>query len=75
MFLSEVVFLQFRDEMKRVNLPPRIASLDAVKVLFVNAFPGKIAMPQFESTEQMIYIKDMETGVYFHLEDVRYVSD
>lgn len=65
------MFLQYRDEMKRVNLPYTIGSLDAVKVLFVNAFPGLIAMPHFESQEKAIYIKDMDTGVYFQLEDIK----
>lgn len=65
------MFLQYRDEMKRVNLPPTISSLDAVKVLFINAFPGTISMPHFENQEKSIYIKDMETGVYFQLEDIK----
>ena len=56
--------------MRKVNLPPSISSIDAIKVLFVNAFPGKISMPDFENDDKSIYIKDMETGVYFQLDDV-----
>ena len=70
--LLEVVFLQFRDEMRRVNLPLTVSSLDAIKVLFMNAFPGQISMPDFEAEEKSIYIKDHETGVFFQLDDVRY---
>ena len=70
--ILEVVFLQFRDEMRRVNLPPTVSSIDAIKVLFMNAFPGQISMPDFEAEEKSIYIKDHETGVFFQLDDVRY---
>ena len=66
------MFLQFRDEMRRVNLPLTVSSLDAIKVLFMNAFPGQISMPDFEAEEKSIYIKDHETGVFFQLDDVRY---
>uniref|UniRef100_A0A7M5WRC5 Actin interacting protein 3-like C-terminal domain-containing protein n=2 Tax=Clytia hemisphaerica TaxID=252671 RepID=A0A7M5WRC5_9CNID len=68
---KEVVFLQFHDEMRRVNLPSSVSSIDAIKVLFVNAFPGKVSMPDFEMNEKSIYIKDLETGVFFQLDDVR----
>ena len=71
LYFTEVVFLQFRDEMRRVNLPSSVSSIDAIKVLFVNAFPGKVSMPDFETNEKSIYIKDLETGVFFQLDDVR----
>lgn len=61
--------MQFWDEVKRVPLPSNISSIDAVKVLFVNAFPGRISMPHFENGSKLIYIKDMVSGVYYHLED------
>lgn len=70
-FLADVVFLQFREEMRRVSLPPSASSLDAIKVLFVNAFPGQVSMPDFEMEEKNIYIKDHETGIFFQLDDVR----
>ena len=69
--LSEVVFLQYHEDMRRVNLPTSVSSIDAIKVLFVNAFPGEISMAEFENNDKSIYIKDLETGVYFQLDDVR----
>ena len=70
-FFLGVVFLQYRDEVKRIPLPETVSSLDTLKAMFVNAFAGKIAMPHFEEGSQVIYIKDMETGIYYHLEDVK----
>jgi len=57
--------------MRRINLPTSVSSIDAIKVLFVNAFPGEISMSDFETSDKSIYIKDLETGVYFQLDDVR----
>lgn len=66
-----MVFLQLRDEVKRVNLPASVNSLETIKALFVNSFPGKLATSHFDEGFKSIYIKDMDTGVYYQLEDIR----
>lgn len=67
---KDVVFLQLRDEVKRVNLPASVNSLETIKALFVNSFPGKLATSHFDEGFKSIYIKDMDTGVYYQLEDI-----
>jgi len=65
-----VVFLQYLDDVKRVNLPAAVTSLDTLKALFVTSFPDRISLQDFEDGVKVVYIKDGDTGTYYMLEDV-----
>lgn len=65
-----VVFLQCADDVKRVNLPATVTSIDTLKALFVTSFPDRITMQDFEDGMKSVYIKDADTGTYYMLEDV-----
>lgn len=70
-----IAFLQYRDEVKRVNLPSLMRSIDTVKSLFVEAFPNKVTLQHFQTGKITIYIKDIENGVYYQLENIGDVSN
>ena len=65
-----MLFLQYNDEIKRVNMPNSITSLDTLKALFVTSFPGKLSMMRIDE-RGLIYIKDKEADIFYELEDLR----
>jgi len=68
--VDRVLFLQYKDEIKRVNMPNSISSLDTVKALFVTSFPGKLSMVRIDE-RGLIYVKDKEADIFYELEDLR----
>eukprot|EP00794_Sanderia_malayensis_P003253 gene3253-3734_t len=70
---SHVLYLQYNDEIKRVNMPSVISSLDTLKALFVTSFPGKLSMIRLDE-RGLIYIKDKEADLFYELEDIRDVQ-
>ena len=64
-----VLFLQYKDEIKRVNMPKSISSLDTLKALFVTSFPGKLSMVRIDE-RGLIYIKDKDADIFYELEDL-----
>ncbi|XP_065053293.1 SRC kinase signaling inhibitor 1-like isoform X2 [Rhopilema esculentum] len=66
---DRVLFLQYKDEIKRVNMPKSISSLDTLKALFVTSFPGKLSMVRIDE-RGLIYIKDKDADIFYELEDL-----
>lgn len=69
--VTGVLYLQYREETKQVRMPAEISSQDALRVLFVTAFPHQLTMKMLQSPNTAIYIKDTSRNVYYDLEDMR----
>uniref|UniRef100_A0A3Q0R9W7 Actin interacting protein 3-like C-terminal domain-containing protein n=1 Tax=Amphilophus citrinellus TaxID=61819 RepID=A0A3Q0R9W7_AMPCI len=65
-----VLFLQYGEETKQVWVPTEISSRDALRGLFVNAFPHQLTVKMLQSPNMAIYIKDTSHNVYYDLEDI-----
>lgn len=70
--VSGVLFLQYGEETKQVWVPREISSQDALRALFVTAFPQQLTMKMLQSPNMAIYIKDTTRNVYYDLEDIRW---
>ncbi|XP_054624283.1 sickle tail protein-like [Dunckerocampus dactyliophorus] len=69
-----VLYLQYGDETKQIRMPAEINSEDALRALFVAAFPQQLTTKMLQSPSMAIYIKDTRRNVYFDLEDVRNIT-
>ncbi|KAM9350014.1 sickle tail protein [Symphorus nematophorus] len=69
-----VLYLQYGEETKQVRMPAEISSEDAVRALFVTAFPHQLTMKMLQSPNMAIYIKDTSRNVYYDLEDIRNIT-
>ncbi|KAL3987886.1 hypothetical protein ACER0C_012204 [Sarotherodon galilaeus] len=69
-----VLFLQYGEETKKVWVPTEISSQDALRALFVTAFPQQLTMKMLQSPNMPIYIKDTTRNVYYDLEDIRNIT-
>lgn len=69
--VSGVLFLQYGEETKQVWVPTEISNQDALRALFVTAFPQQLTMKMLQSPNMAIYIKDTTRNVYYDLEDIR----
>lgn len=71
-----MLYLQYEDETKLVQMPPpeEISSQDSVWALFASAFPNQLNMKMLQSPNMAIYIKDTNRNIYYNLEDVRCVD-
>ncbi|XP_030608764.1 sickle tail protein-like [Archocentrus centrarchus] len=69
-----VLFLQYGEETKQVWVPTEISSRDALRGLFVNAFPHQLTVKMLQSPNMAIYIKDTSHNVYYDLEDIRNIT-
>lgn len=69
--LSGVLYLQYGEETKQIRMPTDISTQDALRALFVTAFPHQLTMKMLQSPNMAIYIKDTGRNVYYDLEDIR----
>ncbi|XP_069001607.1 sickle tail protein homolog [Embiotoca jacksoni] len=69
-----VLYLQYGEDTKQVRIPTDISSLDALRTLFVTAFPHQLTMKMLQSPNMAVYIKDTSRNVYYDLEDVRNIT-
>nr|XP_057923122.1 sickle tail protein isoform X2 [Doryrhamphus excisus] len=69
-----VLYLQYGDETKQIRMPAEISSEDALRALFVAAFPQQLTAKMLQSPNMAIYIKDTRRNVYFDLDDVRNIT-
>ncbi|KAI3375392.1 hypothetical protein L3Q82_021878, partial [Scortum barcoo] len=72
--LLGVLYLQYGEETKQVRMPAEISSQDALRALFVTAFPHQLTMKMLQSPNMAIYIKDNNRNVYYDLEDIRNIT-
>ncbi|XP_071386959.1 sickle tail protein-like, partial [Centroberyx affinis] len=69
-----VLYLQYGDETKQVRMPAEITGQEALRALFVTAFPHQLSMKMLQSPSVAIYIKDTSRNVYYDLEDIRNIT-
>ncbi|GAA6230079.1 sickle tail protein homolog [Lates japonicus] len=69
-----VLYLQYGEETKQVRMPAEISSQDALRALFVTAFPHQLTMKMLQSSKMAIYIKDSSCNVYYDVEDIRNIT-
>ncbi|XP_042630354.1 sickle tail protein homolog isoform X1 [Cyprinus carpio] len=69
-----VLYLQYGEETKQIRMPHEVTSADAIKALFVSAFPQHLTMKILESPSVAIYIKDDMRNMYYELTDVRNIT-
>ncbi|XP_044074663.1 sickle tail protein isoform X2 [Siniperca chuatsi] len=72
--LLGVLYLQYGEETKQVRMLAEISSQDALRALFVTAFPHQLTMKMLQSPNMAIYIKDTSRNVYYNLEDIRNIT-
>ncbi|XP_018413460.1 PREDICTED: sickle tail protein homolog isoform X3 [Nanorana parkeri] len=70
-----VLFLQYGEDTKKLQMPNEITSADTIRALFVSAFPQQLTMKVLESPNTAIYIKDDGRNIYYELSDVRNIQD
>ncbi|XP_077347097.1 sickle tail protein homolog isoform X5 [Lithobates pipiens] len=70
-----VLFLQYGEDTKKLQMPNEITSVDTIRALFVSAFPQQLTMKVLESPSTAIYIKDDGRNIYYELSDVRNIQD
>ncbi|KAM9307883.1 sickle tail protein homolog [Gastrophryne carolinensis] len=70
-----VLFLQYGEDTKKLQMPNEITSVDTIRALFVSAFPQQLTMKVLESPNTAIYIKDEGRNIYYELSDVRNIQD
>ncbi|XP_075443704.1 sickle tail protein homolog isoform X16 [Ascaphus truei] len=70
-----VLFLQYGEDTKKLQMPNEITSVDTIRALFVSAFPQQLTMKVLESRSTAIYIKDDGRNIYYELSDVRNIQD
>ncbi|XP_069815181.1 sickle tail protein homolog isoform X17 [Dendropsophus ebraccatus] len=70
-----VLFLQYGEDTKKLQMPNEITSVDTIRALFVSAFPQQLTMKVLESPSTAIYIKDEGRNIYYELSDVRNIQD
>ncbi|XP_073437890.1 sickle tail protein homolog isoform X1 [Dendrobates tinctorius] len=70
-----VLFLQYGEDTKKLQMPNEITSVDTIRALFVSAFPQQLTMKVLESPSTAIYIKDEGRNLYYELSDVRNIQD
>ncbi|XP_053323102.1 sickle tail protein homolog isoform X3 [Spea bombifrons] len=70
-----VLFLQYGEDTKKLQMPNEITSFDTIRALFVSAFPQQLTMKTLESPSTAIYIKDEGRNIYYELSDVRNIQD
>ncbi|KAM9323056.1 uncharacterized protein KZ484_021142 [Pholidichthys leucotaenia] len=69
-----VLYLQYGEEKKQVRMPAELSSQDALRALFVTAFPHQLTMKMLQSPNMAIFIKDTSRNVYYDLEDIRNIT-
>jgi len=67
--------LVYHNETKRAVLPNEVTSVDTVRALFVRSFPHGLSMRCFDSPSRKIYILDQLSGIFYELDDLRFVVD
>ncbi|XP_053569916.1 sickle tail protein homolog isoform X1 [Bombina bombina] len=70
-----VLFLQYGEDTKKLQMPNEITGVDTIRALFVSAFPQQLTMKILESPSTAIYIKDEGRNIYYELSDVRNIQD
>ncbi|XP_041423349.1 sickle tail protein isoform X13 [Xenopus laevis] len=70
-----VLFLQYGDDTKKMQMPNEITGIDTIRALFVSAFAQQLTMKILESPNTAIYIKDDGRNIYYELSDVRNIQD
>jgi len=65
----------YHNETKRAVLPNEVTSIDTVRALFVRSFPHSLSMRCFDSPSLKIYILDQLSGIFYELDDLRFVVD
>ncbi|KAI9537888.1 hypothetical protein NQZ68_020870, partial [Dissostichus eleginoides] len=65
-----VMYLQYGEQTQQVRLPAELSGEDALRALFVSAFPQQLTMKMLQSPNMAIYIKDTSRNVYYDLEDI-----
>ncbi|XP_053092156.1 sickle tail protein homolog isoform X4 [Pangasianodon hypophthalmus] len=70
-----VLYLQYGDDTKQIQMPNEITTVDTVQALFVSAFPQQLSMKMLESPSTAIYVKDDMRNMYYELSDVRSITD
>ncbi|XP_063308613.1 sickle tail protein homolog isoform X4 [Pelobates fuscus] len=70
-----VLFLQYGEDTKKLQMPNEITSMDTIRALFVSAFPQQLTMKVLESPSTAVYIKDDGRNIYYELSDVRNIQD
>ncbi|KAM4688230.1 sickle tail protein homolog isoform 2-T2 [Discoglossus pictus] len=70
-----VLFLQYGEDTKKLQMPNEITGLDTIRALFVSAFPQQLTMKILESPSTAIYIKDEGRNIYYELSDIRNIQD
>lgn len=68
-----VIYLQYGDEIKRAMLPGGMSNVEQVRDLFERSFPDKFH--DRNNNRKTIYIKDTSCGIFYELDDVKYVFE
>jgi len=63
-----------RDETRRALLPNQVTSIDTLRALFVCVFPHTLSMSQLQLASRKIYILDKMSGVFYELDDLKYIT-
>ncbi|CAB1317488.1 unnamed protein product [Coregonus sp. 'balchen'] len=69
-----VLYLQYAEETKQIQMPNELTSGDTIRALFVSAFPQQLTMKMLESPSVAVYIKDDTRNMYYELTDVRNIT-
>uniref|UniRef100_A0A668A9Z3 Actin interacting protein 3-like C-terminal domain-containing protein n=1 Tax=Myripristis murdjan TaxID=586833 RepID=A0A668A9Z3_9TELE len=69
-----VLYLQYGEETKQVRMPAEISGQEALRALFVSAFPHQLTAKMLQSPNVAICVKDTSRNVCYDLDDIRSIT-
>nr|XP_039261678.1 uncharacterized protein LOC120337846 isoform X2 [Styela clava] len=70
-----VVYLQYEGETRVAELPSELTSLDTIRALFVQSYPGLLTMPVLDKQRHGLMIKNTKTGKFDEIDNVKKIKD
>nr|XP_026691609.1 coiled-coil domain-containing protein CG32809 isoform X3 [Ciona intestinalis] len=69
------IYLEYSGECRTARLPNEVTSLDTIRALFVQAYPGLLTMPMLDPQRHSILLKNRKTGNYDEIDNVSRIKD
>ncbi|XP_076823798.1 uncharacterized protein LOC143469837 isoform X3 [Clavelina lepadiformis] len=70
-----VIYLEYCGERRVAILPNELTSLDTIRALFVQTYPGLLTMPMLDPQRHAIHLKNKKSGNYDEIENVSCIKD
>ena len=69
--VAGIIHLEYSGQSRAAVLPNEVTSLDTIRALFVQAYPGLLTMPMLNPQRHTLLLKNKKDGTFDEINNIR----